>query len=318
MRAFVTGGAGFIGSSMADRLLGDGHHVTVYDDFSTGHRSFVEHNLGRAGYRLIEGDVLDRARLGEAMRGHDFVFHFAANADVRHGLEHPGRDLEQNTIATFNVLESMRAAGVRRIAFSSTGSVYGEPEVFPTPETCPFPVQTSLYAASKVAGEGLISAYSTGFGFDAWVFRFVSILGERYTHGHVFDFCKQLREDPALLHVLGNGLQRKSYLYVQDCLDAMLVAIERAPAGFHVFNLGTDEYVTVNQSIEVITRFLGVRPRLEYSGGERGWAGDSPFIFLDTARIRSLGWKPKLGIRESVERTIAWLARNPHVLESRA
>jgi UDP-glucose 4-epimerase len=211
----------------------------------------------------------------------------------------------------------MRGAGVSRIAFASTGSVYGEPSVFPTPETCPFPVQTSLYAASKLAGEGLLSAYASGYGFSAWIFRFVSILGERYTHGHVFDFCKQLRKDPTRLRILGNGLQRKSYLYVQDCVDAMLHAIEHTRTGLHIFNLGTDEYVSVNQSVAVIARFLGVSPELGYTGGERGWVGDSPFIFLDTSKLRATGWAPKLTIAQSVERTVAWLVKHPEVLETR-
>ena len=317
MRAFITGGAGFIGSSLADRLLADGHRVTAYDNFSTGQRSFVAGAARNDRYALIEGDLLDTARLDQAVRGHDVVFHLAANADVRHGLDHPRRDLEQNTIATFNVLDAMRKGGVRRIAFSSTGSIYGEPEIFPTPESCPFPRQTSLYGASKLACEGLLSAFATGYGFDAWVFRFVSILGERYTHGHVVDFYRQLRANPRELRVLGDGKQRKSYLYVGDCIDAILTAMEARPEGFHVFNLGTHEYVTVNESIGVITRWLGVEPRLIYGGGERGWVGDSPFIFLDTARIRALGWKPKLRIAEAVERTVAWLASNPGVLEQR-
>ncbi len=315
MRALITGGAGFIGSTMADRLLAAGHSVTAYDNFSTGHRDFVAHNLGKTGYTLVEADVLDETKLREAMRGCDVVFHFAANADVRDGLKHPRKDLEQNTIATHNVLEAMRAHGVKRIAFSSTGSIYGEPNVFPTPEDCPFPVQTSLYGASKLAGEGLISAYAAGYGFDAAVFRFVSILGERYTHGHVFDFYRQLRKDPTALRILGNGEQRKSYLYVQDCIDAMLLALEKKPSGFAVYNLGTDEYVNVNQSVEVITRHLNITPAKSYTGGERGWVGDSPFIFLDTKKIRSLGWAPKLTIRQAVEKTIAWLVANPAVLE---
>jgi UDP-glucose 4-epimerase len=315
VKAFITGGAGFIGSTMADRLLADGHQVTAYDNFSSGRREFIEHNLGNPAYRLVEGDVLDAGKLTAAVQGHDTVFHFAANADVRDGLKHPRKDLEQNTIATFTVLESMRHAGVKRIAFASTGSVYGEPEVFPTPETCPFPVQTSLYAASKLAGEGMLSAYAIGYGFSAWVFRFVSILGDRYTHGHVFDFYKQLRADPTRLRILGNGLQRKSYLHVQDCVDAILRVMERNQGGFEVYNLGTDEFVTVNESVAVITRHLKLNPALSYTGGERGWIGDSPFIFLDTAKIRSTGWKPKLGIRESVEKTIAWLVANPAVLE---
>jgi len=315
MRAFITGGAGFIGSTLADRLLAQGHQVTAYDDFSTGRRGFVAESEGKSGYRLVVGDVLDPEALTAAMRGHDVVFHLAANADVRGGLEHPRKDLEQNTIATFTVLESMRRAAVKRIAFSSTGSIYGEPDVFPTPEDCPFPVQTSLYGASKLAGEGLLSAYCAGFGFSAWTFRFVSILGERYTHGHVYDFYQQLRTDPRHLRILGNGLQRKSYLYVQDCIDAMLHAMRAAPDGYHVFNLGTDEYVTVDESVGVITRYLGLEPELSYTGGERGWIGDSPFIFLDTRRIRATGWKPKVTIRQGVERTVAYLAKHPELFE---
>src|SRR4051812_719761 len=317
MRALVTGGAGFIGSTLVDRLLASGHAVTAYDNFSTGQRVFVEGALKNPQYRLIEADVLDEEKLRAAMRGHDVVFHLAANADVRHGLEHPRRDLEQNTIATYNVLEAMRLGGVWRIAFSSTGSIYGEPEIFPTPESCPFPVQTSLYGASKLAGEGLISAYCTGYGFSGWAFRFVSILGERYTHGHVFDFVRQLRSDPDQLRVLGNGLQRKSYLYVQDCIDAMLLVLEARPDGFHVFNLGADEYVSVKESVSVITRVMGVEPRLAYTGGERGWVGDSPFIFLDCAKVRALGWTPKLRIADAVERTTRYLLSNPGILERR-
>lgn len=316
-RYFVTGGAGFIGSNLVDRLLAEGHAVTAYDNLSTGQVRFLDAARPKGNFRLVEGDVLDEKALAGAMAGHDFVFHFAANADVRFGLEHPRKDLEQNTIATFNMLEAMRAGGVRRIAFSSTGSIYGEPEVFPTPETCPFPVQTSLYGASKLAGEGLIAAYATGYGFQGYIFRFVSILGERYTHGHVFDFYKKLRTDPREIEVLGNGKQRKSYLYIQDCLDAMLTVIEKAQEPVNVFNLGTDEYCHVDESLGWICGHLGLEPKRRYTGGERGWVGDSPFIFLDTAKVRSLGWRPRLGIRESVLRTLQYLQANPWVLERR-
>src|SRR3954469_3234454 len=221
-RYFVTGGAGFIGSNLIDRLLADGHAVTAYDNLSTGQLPFLDPARRHPSFRLVEGDVLDEPRLADAVKsggvagGHDFVFHLAANADVRFGTHHPRKDLEQNTIATYNVLEAMRAGGVRRIAFSSTGSIYGEARVIPTPEDAPFPVQTSLYGASKLAGEGLIQAYCEGFGFEGFIFRFVSILGDRYTHGHVFDFCKRLLADPTRLTVLGNGRQRKSYLHVGD------------------------------------------------------------------------------------------------------
>jgi UDP-glucose 4-epimerase len=315
--AFVTGGAGFIGSTLADRLLADGVQVTVYDNFSTGRDDFVagvrEHERGR----VVEGDVLDRDALTAAMDGVDTVFHLAANADVRFGLDHPRRDLEQNTIATSNVLEAMRANGARRIAFSSTGSVYGEPEVHPTPEDAPFPVQTSLYAASKLAGEGLIGAYCHGYGFTGLVFRFVSILGERYTHGHVFDFYKALQADPTHLRVLGDGRQEKSYLYVQDCVEAMLTALRHHgdEEGCFVYNLGTDETVVVDDSVGIITGHLGVTPEVEHTGGRRGWAGDSPLILLDCSRIRALGWEPTLTIPEAIVRTLGWFADNPAVLE---
>jgi UDP-glucose 4-epimerase len=318
MQILVTGGAGFIGSSLVDRLLQAGHRVTAYDNFSTGQRQFLENASGSPAFTLVEADMLDLDRLTAAMAGCDFVFHLAANADVRFGTERPRRDLEQNTIATFNVLEAMRANQVRRIAFSSTGSIYGESEIFPTPENAPFPIQTSIYGASKLAGEGLIQAYCEGFGFQGYIFRFVSILGERYTHGHVFDFFKQLRSDPSRLHVLGIGRQRKSYLYIQDCIDAMLLAIECAREKVCIFNLGTDEYCQVNDSIQWISEYLGIHPELDYAGGERGWIGDSPFIFLNCSRIQSLGWKSRLTIRESIIRTLKYLQAHPWVLEARS
>jgi len=318
MKAFVTGCAGFIGSALADRLITDGHLVVGIDNFSTGQGRFVDPALKSARFRLVRGDLLDEQILREGMMGCEAVFHLAANADVRFGTEHPRRDLEQNTIATYNVLEAMRANGIKRIAFSSTGSVYGETSVIPTPEDAPFPIQTSLYGASKLAGEGLIAAYCEGFGFESCIFRFVSILGERYTHGHVYDFYKQLRQDPGRLRVLGNGKQRKSYLHVQDCVDAMLVAMERPPERVSIFNLGVDDYCEVNDSIRWISEALGVNPALEYTGGDRGWAGDNPFIFLDTRKIRSLGWEPKVSIREGIIRTVEYLRSNEWVLDARA
>jgi UDP-glucose 4-epimerase len=319
-RALITGGAGFIGSALVDRLSSDGVEVVVYDNLSRGRREFVANALARGGVELVEGDVLDGDRLQRALDRCDTVFHFAANADVRHGFDQPTIDLEQNTIATSVVLEAMRAVGVTRIAFSSTGSVYGEPDVFPTPETCPFPVQTSLYGASKLAGEGLIQAYAHGYGFTGIIFRFVSILGERYTHGHVFDFLRSLREDPSRLRVLGDGRQEKSYLYVGDCVSAMTLATNRElePGAVDVYNLGTDETIVVDDSIATIAGHLGVEPELEYTGGTRGWLGDSPLIHLDCGRIRELGWRPTLTIPEGIRRTIDWLQENPWALEERS
>ena len=313
-RACITGGAGFIGSTLADRLSANGVEVVLVDDFRTGRREFVSGLLKRPGTSLFEGDVLDGQLLEEAFAGCDWVFHLQGNADVRHGLDHPLRDLEQNTIATATVLEAMRAAGVNRIAFSSTGSVYGEPDVFPTPEEAPFPVQTSLYAASKLAGEAMIGAYAHGYGFTGLIFRFVSILGERYTHGHVFDFYTALRSDPSRLRVLGDGRQEKSYLYVGDCIEAILTATRahaKDAGETRVYNLGTDETVVVDDSIAIITSHLGVSPAIEHTGGRRGWAGDSPLIHLDCARIRALGWAPTLTIPQAIARTLDWFDRNP-------
>ena len=320
-RACITGGAGFIGSTLADRLSADGVEVTIVDDFSTGRREFVSELLDRPGTRLVEGDVLDGRLLGDAFADCDWVFHLQANADVRHGLEHPHKDLEQNTIATSAVLEAMRAAGVSKIAFSSTGSVYGEPELFPTPEDAPFPTQTSLYAASKLAGEGLIGAYAHGHGFNGLIFRFVSILGERYTHGHVFDFFRALTRDPTRLRVLGDGMQEKSYLYVQDCVSAILTAVAAHDGDVgetRVYNLGTDETVVLDDSIAVISAHLGVSPAVEHTGGARGWPGDSPLIHLDCSRIRALGWRPTLTIEQAIVRTLDWLEANPSAVREPA
>lgn len=310
MRVFVTGAAGFIGSHMVDRLLSAGHRVVGFDNMSTGQLRFLESARAHPQFTFREADLLDRKSLAEAMPGAELVVHFAANADVRFGTEHPRRDLEQNTIATWNVLEAMREKGCKRIVFPSTGSVYGEPDIFPTPEACPFPIQTSLYGASKLAAEGLIQAYCVGFGLQAYIFRFVSILGERYSHGHILDFYQQLAEHPERLHVLGNGHQRKSYLYVQDCIDAILLAIDRADGKLNIFNLGTDEYCEVNDSIGWICEHLGLHPKIAYSGGERGWIGDSPFILLDCSRIRALGWRPRLTIKEAVLATIKYISLN--------
>jgi UDP-glucose 4-epimerase len=321
-RVFVTGAAGFIGSSLCDRLLNAGIEVVGWDDLSTGQIEFLAQARKHPSFAFKQGDNLDPASLQSAMKGCDTIFHLAANADVRFGLENPGKDLQQNTIATFNVLEAMRANSINRIAFASTGSVYGETKVIPTPETAPFPIQTSLYAASKVAGEALIQAYCEGFGFEGYIFRFVSILGERYTHGHVFDFYKQLMTDPSRLRVLGDGTQKKSYLYVQDCLSALLHVIKRnaAQSARHrceIYNLGVNEYCMVTDSISWICARLGINPELEFTGGRQGWVGDNPFIFLDTAKILETGWQPSLTIRQAVEKTVDWLRANEWVFHRR-
>tara|TARA_B100000795_G_scaffold261889_1_gene239163 strand:+ start:614 stop:1570 length:957 start_codon:yes stop_codon:yes gene_type:complete len=317
MKIMVTGAAGFIGSNLVDRLLVDGYEVTGYDNLSTGQIRFLDKALLHDSFNFLEADLLDKDKLNDSLKGIDFVFHLAANADVRFGLDHPYRDLEQNTIATFNLLEAMKLNNCKKIAFSSTGSIYGESSVIPTPEDAPFPIQTSLYGASKLACEGMISAYSEGYNFQSWIFRFVSILGERYTHGHVFDFYNKLSQNPNILDVLGDGEQRKSYLYINDCIDAMMLCIKKSEEKINIFNLGHDEYCQVNNSIGWICKNLELQPELKYSGGKRGWVGDNPFIHLDNSKVKSLGWKPSLTIEEGIIKTVTFLKENEWVFEER-
>ncbi len=317
MKAFVTGGAGFIGSNLVDKLLEKGFEVTAFDNFTTGQENFLKSAKRENNFRLVKGDILNKDLLKSSMDGHNIIFHLSANADVRFGLKSPTKDLEQNTIGTSNVLEAMRLNNIKKIAFSSTGSVYGDIETIPTPENSSFPIQTSLYAASKLSGEALISSYCNGYDFRCWIFRFVSILGERYSHGHVFDFYKQLKKNPNQLQVLGDGHQKKSYLYIKDCIDAMMFAIRESKEQINIFNLGTDQYCEVIESINWINEELGLTPQIKFTGGKRGWIGDNPFIYLDTKKIRHLGWKPKLTIEAAIKKTVRFLSKNEWIFKER-
>ena len=311
----VTGAAGFIGSNLVDSLLGQGIEVLGIDDFSTGRMEFLSGALNHPKFKLLREDLYFGEDLSKAFVGMDAVFHLAANADVRFGPNHPARDLEQNTIATHKVLEAVRIAGVKNFIFSSTGSVYGEAEVVPTPENAPFPIQTSLYGASKLACEGLIAAYAESFGIQAWIFRFVSILGPRYTHGHVYDFYQQLMKDPKRLTVLGNGHQKKSYLHVSDCVSAIHLSLEKTSKSVNIINLGVDGYCEVRDSVGWITSEMGVNPEINYGTESKGWIGDNPLIHLDTQKILNLGWKPKFSIEEGVRDTVRFLSSNPDLFK---
>jgi UDP-glucose 4-epimerase len=316
VKFLVTGGAGFIGSHFCDRALQEGHQVVAYDNLSAGKMLFLEEAQKNSRFEFINGDIrnFEETCLVMKAKSPDWVIHFAANADVRFGLDQPRRDLDCNTMGTWNIAEAARLAGTKNILFSSTGSVYGEPKVFPTPENAPFPVQTSLYAASKLAGEAILSSYAIGYGMNAVVFRFVSILGPRYTHGHIFDFIGSLLKDSSALRVLGNGLQTKSYLHVTDLMSGLWTVINSRPQGFTVLNIGHDDALTVNLSIGYIAKHMGLEPKLTYSGGERGWVGDSPRIQLDTTLLKSLGWKTTLSLEESVYDTARYLTKNVHLL----
>jgi UDP-glucose 4-epimerase len=316
-KALVTGGAGFIGSHLVDELVRRGIAVVIYDNLSSGRTDYLEESKAAGEVEVVRGDVLDLVALQNAMAGCDFVFHFQANADVRGGKEKTRIDLEQNTIATWNVLDSMRICGIKGIAFASSATVYGEPDVFPTPENYA-PLQTSLYGASKYAGEAMIQAYCEYYGMRSFMFRFVSWIGERYSHGVVFDFMKKLRADPSRLQILGDGSQKKSYLYVKDGVAGIMLAIEKSAGNKNIYNLGHDDFMNVVDLAKIVFDELGLQNvKLEFTGGARGWLGDSPLVHLDTSRIKALGWKAQTSIEEGIRRTARYLKDRPELLEQR-
>jgi UDP-glucose 4-epimerase len=318
----ITGGAGFIGSNLADKFLKESYRVRVVDNLRTGHKEFIAHNMKNPDFEFVHLDLKEADKLALAFEGAEAVAHLAANADVKGGRDHPTVDLWENSVNTSNVLEAMRKAGVKRIMFSSTGSAYGEPEVFPTPEDAPFPIQTSMYGASKVYGEGLITAYCEAYDMQCWIFRFVSILGERYTHGVIFHLMKQLREHPTYLEFLSDGTPLKSYLYVGDCVDAIFTAYNKSHEKVNIRNLGHTEEIRVRDMAKVLLEHFGKKAgdgangtvELRFSGTPRGWIGDSPHILLDTKRIHELGWRPTLTIPEAIRKTVDWISHNEWAL----
>ncbi len=317
MKAFITGGAGFIGSNLTDKLLQLGHKVIVYDNFCTGQKQFVEHNLSKKDYLLIEADALDKSKLTAAMRGADMVFHFQANADVRGGIDNTQIDFDQNITGTHNVLEAMKANNIQRIAFASSATVYGEPKKIPTPEDIA-PIQTSLYGASKYAAEALIQAYCEYYDMQSWIFRFVSFMGPRYTHGVIFDFMRKLKKNSSVLEILGDGSQRKSYLHVEDGIEAILTAIEKSESKTNIFNLGNKEWINVIDLANIVCNTLDLKDvDYEFTGGTRGWKGDTPFVHLDIAKIKALGWDPKHSVRDTLVATINYLSENDDLLFAR-
>ncbi len=303
MNILVTGGAGFIGSHLVDSLA-EKNNVTVYDNLSTGKKEFIQHQLDKI--RFIEADLLDTETLGRAMKNQDFVYHIAANADVRHGADNTGIDLEQNTIATHNVLEAMRRNSVRKIAFSSSSVVYGEAKTMPTPECYGPLIPISLYGASKLAGEALITSYCHTFDMQAWIFRFANIIGNR-THGVIADFINKLRQNPKELEILGNGRQTKSYMLAEECVDAMLYVVKHATENVNIFNLGTGDHTNVKRIGEIVIEEMGLKADMKFTGGDRGWKGDIPVSMLDVSKLNRLGWKAKTGSENAIRKTVKCL-----------
>ncbi|MFH1420526.1 MAG: NAD-dependent epimerase/dehydratase family protein [Candidatus Aenigmatarchaeota archaeon] len=299
MNVLVTGGAGFIGSNLVKRLSKLDHNITVYDNLSTGKKEHISDLLERDGFCFIHADLTDKEKLGAAMRGQDFVYHLAANADIRYGTDNPTYDLEQNVLCTHNVLEAMRKNGVKKIAFSSTSTTFGETDVIPTPENYGPALPTSLYGASKLSCEGFISAYCSLFDIQAWIFRFANVIGPNVTHGILADLAKKLKYSDEL-DVLGDGEQFKSYIHVEDCIDGMLFAIEHSKGCVNLFNLGSEDQIKIKRIAQIVVDELSPGTKIRYTGGTQGWKGDIPVMKLDITKIKNLGWKPRFNSEQAV------------------
>ncbi|MEK7170206.1 MAG: NAD-dependent epimerase/dehydratase family protein [Patescibacteria group bacterium] len=294
MRCFVTGGAGFIGSHLTDRLMAEGSEVVVYDNLSLGKKEFLEPHLGNSRFTFVEADLLESEKLKEAMDGSDIVFHLAANSDVIRSAKNPDIDLQAGTLATYNVLEAMHAGGVRKIVFTSSNVVYGEATISPTTETYGPLLPISFYGASKLACEAVIAAYCHNFTLQAWIYRFGNIVGRRPTHGVVLDFYRKLQKDPTRLEVLGDGKQSKPYIEVHDCVDGMLFGFTHANEQINLFNLGTTGGVYVKDIADIVIREMGLKDMaVQFTGGVRGWPGDVHTVRLDVSKLKALGWKPR-------------------------
>lgn len=317
MRALVTGAAGFIGAHVVDRLIERGYEVIAYDNFKTGFRRHLDQADKSGRLTIVEGDILDQSTLEQCMIGVQSVFHLAGNADVRGGIENRAIDLEINVTGTCRVLEASVKHGVQNFLFTSSATVYGEPDLFPTPETYPC-VQTSVYGASKLAAEAYIQAYSEYFGLRSLIFRFVSWIGERYSHGVIFDFVNRLRQNPNQLKILGNGEQEKSYLHVDDGIDGVFQALDNAKGLKNTFNLGHVDRMRVRDLADIICDEMGLsNVEYQFTGGQRGWLGDSPVVLLDISRMTELGFRPCVSIEQGIRRTVRYLLNNQWLLDSR-
>jgi len=300
MKIAVTGGAGFIGSHLTDALVSKGHDVLVIDDLSSGKKEHVNKKA-----QFVKKDI--RNDLSDDLQGTDTVFHLAADPDVRASAGDPKKSFDINVVGTYSLLESCRKAGVKRVVFTSTSTVYGETDVIPTPESHPC-VPISNYGASKLAGEAYLSAYSATYGIRGISLRLANIVGERSTHGVIFDFYNKLKHDPSRLEILGDGKQDKSYLHVSDCVSAMLTAWRKQKADYDVFNVGSKEKTTVDELARTICAEMGIGPKFEHTGAQRGWVGDVRLMLLDTRKLEALGWEPKAGFEECVRRYVHWLS----------
>ena len=304
MRALVTGGAGFIGSHLIDELVDAGYEVKVIDNLSSGDLNLISHQTEAGNVEFVKGDLTVLDDVMQATKNIDCVFHMAANPDIRLGTQITDTDLKQGTIATYNILESMRVNGVKKIVFASSSVVYGEDAPMPTPESHGPCLPISLYGASKLGSEGLITSWVGTFDFQAWIFRFANIIGERGTHGVIFDFIHKLKRDNSRLEVLGNGLQEKSYMEVKDCVKAMMHIYNSKNSPINLYNLGSHDTCSVRRIAEIVVEETGFdNATIEYTGGDRGWAGDIPRAMLSIEKMLSTGYDVNYNSEAAVRHT---------------
>jgi len=305
MKAFISGGAGFIGSHLVDSLLKNGYSVTVYDNLSSGDKQFIQHHVHQENFTFIKADLLDLKRIKKEIQDHDIIFHLAANPHVRLGEKQTDLDLNQGIVATYNILEAMRHNSIKKIVFSSSSVVYGETTEYSLPETYGPTLPISMYGAGKLGAEGLISAFCGTFDFQTWIYRFANVVGARGTHGVIVDFIDKLRKNPHELEILGDGKQCKPYLYVSDCVDGILFGFTHAQEKMNLFNLSCDTTTTVTRIAEMVVEEMKLKNvSFKYTGGIRGWKGDVPRFQLDAQKINTLGWKATFTSDEAVRKAI--------------
>jgi len=306
MRYFVTGGAGFIGSSIVEALGRRGaNEITVFDNLSSGKEEFLQQHWRAEYFSFIKGDLLDFRKLKESIDRHDFVFHLASNPDIAKSMVETDLDLKQGIIATYNVLESMRLNGIKRIVYPSGSGVYGDVGFSETPEDFGPLLPISMYGASKLGCEALISAFCHMFDMQAWIFRFANVVGGRQTHGVAYDFIRKLKDGPEELLILGDGRQSKSYIYISDVIEAMLFCTEKANDKVNVFNVATNDYIDVNIIAEIVVEEMKLKNvKFKYTGGDRGWKGDVPIVRFNLDKIHKLGWFANYTSEEAVRKSV--------------
>lgn len=289
---FVTGGAGFIGGHVVERLMNEGHQVTVYDNLLTGKKQWIEHHIGKDGFRFVQADILDLNRLKAEIAGHDIVWHLAANTDIVKGNEITDFDLKNCTIGTYNVLEAMNQNGIKKLMFASSATVYGDSGPIALAETYGPLLPISLYGSGKLACEALISAYCHLFDMQAWIYRFGNVVGGKMWHGVIYDFIQKLKRNPKELEILGDGKQEKNYFMIEDCIDGMLCAFQNSKAQYDVYNLGCADSVTVTGIAGIVAEEMGLKDVVfKYTGGKRGWRGDVPLVRFNVDKMIKIGWK---------------------------